>query len=198
MEHSAISFLGPVSAVSKLLTLVLIGLSTAGATSVSSLSFEELTDRSEVIVTGKIDRAWADWDAEHKYIWTHYELGVSTALKGTPGDTVVLSEPGGLVGIQGIAGSVDYQPGEAVLVFLQRMPNGYLRTTGWSQGKYTVDKAGRLHAWVLPGGLQTVDTRSGNPATALRSLDGIRITDLRGLVLLRTQALETQSQRGTR
>jgi hypothetical protein len=197
MEHSAINFLGAAA-------LVLVGLSTAGATSVSSLSFEELTDRSEVVVTGKINRAWADWDAEHKYIWTHYELGVSAALKGTPGSTLILSEPGGLVGIEGmsIAGSVRYQAGEAVLVFLQRMPNSYLRTTGWSQGKYTVDKAGRLHSAVLPGGLETVDTKSDSKshtvATTLRSIDGMRVTDLRGLVLLRIQALGTQTQRGTR
>jgi hypothetical protein len=197
MEYSAISFLGAVSRVSTLvlvLTCMLIGLSTAGATSVPSLSFEELTDRSEVVAAGKIDRAWADWDAEHKYIWTHYELKVSAALKGTPGATVILSEPGGLVDIQGmsIAGSVGYQAGEAVLVFLQRMPNGYLRTAGWSQGKFTVDESGRVHPSVLPGGLRTVDTkgdtRSGNTATSLRSIDGMRVSDLRGLVLLRNQA----------
>jgi hypothetical protein len=201
MEHSAIRFPG---AVSRVLTWALIGLSTAGATSVSTLSLEELTDRSEVIVTGKINRSWADWDTEHKYIWTHYELGVSSALKGAPDATVILSEPGGLVGIQGmnIAGAVGYQAGEAVLVFLQRMPNGYLRTTGWGQGKYAVDKAGRLHAAVLAGGLETIDSKSDTKsriaATALRSIDGMRVTDLRGLVSLRTQTLGTQTQKGTR
>jgi hypothetical protein len=192
MSKGTISTVGTVSIIWALL-------GTSSATSVPSLSFEELTDHSELIVAGQINRAWADWDTAHKYIWTHYELSVSAALKGTPGATVILSEPGGLVGIQGmsIAGSVGYQAGEAVLVFLQRMPNGYLRTTGWSQGKYIVDKAGRLHATVLPGGIQTADTKgdtkSRMAATALRSIDGIRVTDLRGLVLLRTQ-----TQRGTR
>src|SRR5580700_2249544 len=125
------------------------------ATSVPSLTFEELTDRSELIVSGQVTRSWADWDSEHKFIWTHYELSVSNAQKGTPGLTVELAEPGGVVGIQGmaIAGAVVYQPGDHVLVFLQRMPNGYLRTTGWSQGKYTVDSTGRLHAAGSIGGL---------------------------------------------
>jgi hypothetical protein len=170
--------------------LLPILLSTLGATSVPSLSFEELTDRSELVVTGQINRTWTEWDTAHKYIWTHYELDVSAALKGTPGETVILSEPGGVVGIQGmtIAGSVGYRAGDTVLVFLQRMPNGYLRTTGWSQGKFAVDKTGRLHASALHGGLEVVDTKGRAAATPLRSIDGMRITQLGGLIRARGKA----------
>jgi hypothetical protein len=194
MERSSSGFFGAVP-------WVLVLLATAGATSIPSLSFEELTDRSELIVTGRINRAWADWDTGHKYIWTHYELGVSAALKGNPDATVILSEPGGVSGIEGmnIAGSVVYHPGETVLLFLQRMPNGYLRTTGWSQGKYRVDKTGRLQAAALPGGMEVVDTKTRSiRATALRSLDGMQVADLRALVSLRIEALRIQAQRGTR
>jgi hypothetical protein len=160
------------------------------ATSVPSLTFEELTDRSELIVSGQVTRSWADWDSEHKFIWTHYELSVSNAQKGTPGLTVELAEPGGVVGIQGmaIAGAVVYQPGDHVLVFLQRMPNGYLRTTGWSQGKYTVDNTGRLHAETSLRGLDVVSAQKGAAAaTPVRTLDGMTVAELRSRISARLQ-----------
>jgi hypothetical protein len=175
------------------LTVALLIASNAGATTVPSLSFEELIDQSELIVSGQVTRSWTDWDSEHKFIWTHYELSVASAQKGTAASTVVLSEPGGNVGIQGmaIAGAVVYQVGDRVLVFLQRMPNGYLRTTGWSQGKYIVDSSGRLHAETSLRGLEVVSAQKGapltQPATPLLTLDGMNVTELRGRISARLQ-----------
>ena len=104
--------------------LALVILPQAVATSVPSLTFNELTDRSEVIVAGRITRSWSDWDSERKFIWTHYELSVSSVHKGAARIAVTVSEPGGVVGGRGmsIAGSVEYSPGDQVAVFLQRMP----------------------------------------------------------------------------
>ncbi|HTA42325.1 MAG TPA: hypothetical protein VK789_07760 [Bryobacteraceae bacterium] len=167
----------------------LLWLSTANATTVPGLSFEELTDQSDLIVSGQINRSWTDWDSEHKYIWTHYALTVSSALKGIAGATVDVSEPGGVVGNQGmnIAGAPAYQTGEQVLVFLHRMPNGFLRTTGWTQGKYTVDRAGLLHAAGSSIGLDVV----GSAAGRIRSLEGMNVAQVRGLVAAR---IRTQPQ----
>lgn len=107
---------------------------------VPRLSFEELTDQSDLVASGYINRSWVAWDASHKYLWTHYELDVTSLHKGTAGRVVEFAEPGGTAdGIaMEIAGSVIYVPGENVFVFLQKMPNGYLRTTGWAQGKYSL------------------------------------------------------------
>lgn len=148
----------------------------AGATSVIQLSFEELVDRSEAIVSGQVTRSWAAWDAEHKFIWTHYEVAVSAVHKGTPGTTVVVSEAGGTLDgrVMTIAGTVTYRAGENVLVFLTRVPNGYLRTTGWGQGKYTVDGKGILH-----GG---ASLRAG---TSIPSLEGMSAAQLHALVAAR-------------
>jgi hypothetical protein len=161
--------------------------STARATSVARLSFEELTDQSEIVVSGQINRSWAEWDAEHKYIWTRYELGVSGTLKGSVGSTVTLSEPGGIVGDKGmnIAGAVGYQLGERVVVFLQRMPNGYLRTAGWSQGKFRVDQDGKLHGDASAMGAELVVGANARAATPLRSIEGLSVAQLRGLVSAR-------------
>jgi len=175
------------------LSVALLIASNAVATTVPSLSFEELIDQSERIVSGQVTRSWTDWDREHKFIWTHYELSVASVQKGTPESTVVLSEPGGNVGIQGmtIAGAVVYQVGDRVLVFLQRMPNGYLRTTGWSQGRYIVDDSGLLHAETSLRGLEVVSVQIGaglaKPATPPLTLDGMSITELRGRISARLQ-----------
>jgi hypothetical protein len=159
----------------------LLLLQAAGATVVGRLSFEELVDTSDLIVSGRITRAWAAWDADHKYIWTHYEVSVKSALKGAPGSTVEMAEPGGTLDGQvlSIAGTVVYTPGENVLVFLQRMPNGYLRTTGWGQGRFLVDANGRIHADSILRGLEIIDTRSPLPASRpLTTLEGLSLNDL--------------------
>jgi hypothetical protein len=162
------------------LSIALLWASKGGASSVPSLSFEELTDRSELVVTGHVTRVWTDWDSEHKYIWTHYELTVSATHKGFAVTMVVVSEPGGVVGIQGmaVAGAVTYQPAEDVVVFLQRMPNGYLRTTGWSQGKFDVDAAGRLRPQNIPGGVEFASPAGVPLATSLRTLNGMTVAQL--------------------
>jgi hypothetical protein len=87
-----------------------------------------------------------------------------------------------------VAGAVVYQPGNRVLVFLQHMPNGYLRTTGWSQGKYTVYNTGRVHAEASSRGLEIVSAQKGAAAsTPLRSIDGITIAELRARIVNRAQ-----------
>ena len=173
------------------LSIALLGVSNAGGTSVPGLSFEELTDRSDLVVTGQVARSWTDWDSPHKYIWTHYELAVSATLKGAAGAGVVVSEPGGVVGIQGmsVAGAVTYRPGERVLVFLQRMPNGYLRTTGWSQGKFDLDDTGHLHPQSAFGGVEFVDPPHGvSGSTPLREFNGVTVAEFYARIAARLKA----------
>lgn len=161
------------------------------ATLVPALSLEQLTDKSEAVVSGTVGRSWSDWDSDHKYIWTHTEIAVTKIHKGAPGKTVVVSEPGGTVGDRGmsIAGAVSYAPGEQVVVFLQRMPNGYLRTTGWNQGKFVVDTAGRVHG--SGGGMEIVQPDAQGKAsdsTALRAMEGVAAAELQARVERRVRA----------
>lgn len=156
--------------------LAALGLFAAGpawATSVPRLSFEELTDRSEVIVQGDITQKWTNWDAGHKQIWTHYELSVTRALKGNPGASVTISEPGGVLGELGmrIPGTPVYTVDDHVLVFLARMPNGLLRTTGWGQGQYRVDASGILHASESLRAIELLPRNQGSSVT-IESLTG--------------------------
>src|SRR4051812_8901780 len=68
----------------------------ASATTLQRLTFEELTDSADAIVSGKVTRSWAAWDAGHHYIWTHYTVEVASVQKGVQATTVELSEPGGV------------------------------------------------------------------------------------------------------
>jgi hypothetical protein len=135
-----------------------------------------------------------DWDNDHRNIWTHYELAVSSVHKGAAGATVALSEPGGVSGgfRESIAGAVTYNPGDKVLVFLQRMPNGYLRTTGWAQGKYAIDSAGRVHASAALADIELTPGRSVS-ASAPLSLDGLTETELGARVVARVRSRQIKS-----
>lgn len=166
----------------RLIAAGLLFLHGAGATIVPQLSFEELTDTSELVVSGTVTRSWAAWDANHKYIWTHYELAVAAAAKGAPGAKVEFAEPGGKLDgvLHAIAGAVTFQQGESVVLFLQRMPNGYLRTTGWGQGKYNLDADRRMRGASALRGVELVDLRKGLPpgSTALEALNGMTLSEL--------------------
>ena len=166
-------------------------LTIASASDLPRLSFNELTDNSELIVSGHVTRTWTDWDADHKYIWTHFELTVSSTHKGTAGQTVDIAEPGGQVdGIgMSISGAAGYRVGDSVMVFLSRMPNGYLRTAGFGQGKYTVDAAGRVHGEVALKTAETVAVGTGGapPAGAVRSLDGMSVGQVGQMVAARVR-----------
>jgi hypothetical protein len=142
------------------------------AATVPELSLEELTAQSEIILHGRVLRSWSAWDAAHRNIWTHHEIEVLDGIRGAALKTVVASEPGGTVDglTMRISGEVAYAPGEEMVVFLYRTPIGYLRATGYGQGKYTIrgsrirSNAGGVEL-ALPAGRE----RSG---TSLRGLEG--------------------------
>ncbi|MBI1356668.1 MAG: hypothetical protein GC160_20200 [Acidobacteria bacterium] len=114
------------------------------ATLVPEVGFETLVADSEAIVHGTVVRSWTAWDEGHAAIWTHYEVRVASWLKGSPASTIRISEPGGSVGgvHTQIVGAPRYAVGEEIVVFAHRTPIGYLRTSGWSQGKFVVSAGG--------------------------------------------------------
>ena len=124
----------------QLLFLLFLAGALAHATLVPRMTLEQAVDDSELIVQGTVVRTWSAWGDKRQFIWTHYELKVSDALKGLATRSIVVSEPGGTVGDTGmqIAGAPRYSVGEEVVLFATRTPIGYLRTAGWGQGKYVV------------------------------------------------------------
>ena len=141
---------------------------------------EELTAQSQVIVEGNVVRSWTAWDAEHKYIWTHYEVSVTDALRGPRTTTVTVSEPGGtLEGVhQQFSGAVPYVAGESAVLFLYKTPIGYWRSVGGPQGKFIVEPDGRVRPSVQDA--MFID-RSGRPpaGTPLAALNGLRLAEFK-------------------
>jgi hypothetical protein len=123
-----------------LLALALAALSPVYGTLVPRLSFEELVGQSDVVAHGRVASIRVAWDAERENIWTHYEIALDEALKGSPGRTVEIQEPGGeLDGVRmEIIGAPHYELGEEVVVFASPTPAG-LRTCGWGQGRFVVE-----------------------------------------------------------
>ena len=168
---------------------VLLGGSLAAAV-VPELSLEELTRQSQVIVHGRVLRSWSEWDAKRQNIWTHHEIEVLDPLSGSVQKTVVASEPGGTVDglTMRISGEVAYAQGEEMVLFLYRTPIGYLRATGYAQGKYTIRGARiRSNSGSVELAIPTGRTRNG---TSLRGLDGVDL----GAFKLRVRSV-LQSQR---
>jgi len=159
----------------------LLSLSILHAAMAPRMSLEQLVSRSEVIAQAQVVSSWPAWDAEHRYIWTHYQMRVTDPIRGAAGNLVV-SEPGGsLDGVfQGFSGMTGWTAGENVIVFLHHVPNGYLRTTGGQQGVARISAEGRV-------ALNLREAVGVTPeGTDLRTMSGLSLADfktrLRGVV----------------
>ncbi|MGI8989256.1 MAG: hypothetical protein ACR2I2_06700 [Bryobacteraceae bacterium] len=135
------------------------------ASSTPRVSFEELVDRSDSIISGRVVRSWPAWDRSHQFIWTHHELAVKYAIKGSAAKSVIVSEPGGTVDgmTMVIPGTVQFPEGQDLLLFLYKTPIGYLRTVGEEQGEYVVAADGRLQ-----GASISLPAINGLPARELK------------------------------
>jgi hypothetical protein len=142
------------------------------------LSLEDLAARSDSIVEGRIVRAWSGMDPENRFIWTHYEMAAHSTLKGQAGSTITITEPGGTLGGRTlyVPGTTHYAVGEDVAVFLYRTPIGYLRTTNYGQGKFTISNGGLVHvnrAIQLAGAEVSASAFRSSGGTSVQSLEGV-------------------------
>jgi hypothetical protein len=104
--------------------LVLLPLVAAG-TVVIRLTFEEQVKAATAIVRGKVGQSQAQWDEGHRRIWTYTELTVAESLKGSAKGTILVRQPGGVVGPigQDVAGVATFSAGEEVVLFLHAPPD---------------------------------------------------------------------------
>jgi hypothetical protein len=152
--------------------LLLIGLP-AAATTMLRLDVPELAQSSDTVVHGTVRRVESRWSGDRRRIITDVEIQVTEALKGEPGSTVLLIQPGGSVGDigQAVHGSASFTPGEEVVVFLERKGASAFRLSGMAQGKYQVRRAADSQTVLaVPEDTQQVllldpDTRQATTAT---------------------------------
>jgi hypothetical protein len=122
------------------------------ATVLRYLPFEEQVDSSRVIVVGTVVGRAAKWNGSHTLISTEVVVRVEQALKGSPGATLTVSVPGGV--LDGIGQAVDGAPnlleGRRYVLFLERTDGAAYRVTGFSQGSYAVTAAADGKSRVAP------------------------------------------------
>lgn len=120
---------------------LLLGLS-AGATTMLRTDVAELTYAADAVVQGTVRRVESRWSGDHRRIITDVEIQVTEALKGEPGSTVIVTQPGGHVdGIgQVVHGLASFTPGEEVVVFLERRGKDAFQVSAMAQGKFRVQR----------------------------------------------------------
>lgn len=108
-----------------LLLATLLAPLTALATVVLSLSMEEMTERAPLVVHATVHATEPGWDQERAKIWTWTELVVKETLKGRAFPSVLVKQPGGVVGEVGmqVSGAATFAPGEEVVLFLEPAPD---------------------------------------------------------------------------
>ncbi|MBX5480901.1 MAG: hypothetical protein IRZ16_03475 [Myxococcaceae bacterium] len=111
----------------------------ARATVVKAATFEELSAIVPVIVRGRVVAQQSRWDDAHRRIQTFTELQVTETLKGRVGPTILVRQPGGIVGDIGqhVSGAARFELGDDVVLFLEHPgddPNGFI-VSGLAAGK---------------------------------------------------------------
>ena len=114
----------------------------AAAVTTRPLSISELTTVADTIVVGRVRGAEAETSSAGA-IRTRIALDVEQVLKGRAraGAPITIIEPGGNVGgvTATVADAPTFAPGERVLVFLTRRPDGSLHVAHLFQGKFSVE-----------------------------------------------------------
>lgn len=159
-----------------LAALLLFGLP-ASATTLLRLDVPELSQNSDTVVHGTVRRVESRWSGDRRRILTDVEIEVTESLKGQPGSTVLVIQPGGKMGDIGqmVHGTASFVPGEEVVVFLERKGASAFQLSGMSQGKYQVRRAAdNATALAVPEDTQHVllldpDTRQAT-STARKTL----------------------------
>lgn len=93
----------------------------ANATVVISQSLEEMAQTAPIIVEGTVEQVQTQWAESAARIYTYAEISVSRPLKGKVKSTVLVKQPGGIIGELGhsVAGAARFKTGEKVLLFLE-------------------------------------------------------------------------------
>ncbi|MFP2934099.1 hypothetical protein ACLESO_55040 [Pyxidicoccus sp. 3LG] len=125
-----------------MLLMALLGGLPAAATTQLAVDLPGLAKGSDAVVHGVVRRVESRWSGDKMRIVTDVEIQVTESLKGQPGNTVLVTQPGGRVGDVGqvVHGLASFTPGEEVVVFLEKRGARAFRVHSMAQGKYQVKR----------------------------------------------------------
>ena len=107
------------------------------------LSVDKMTQKSEIIVTGKVVDKVCEWNQEKDKILTRVTVQVDQIHKGKGlAESLVVTHLGGEIGEVGeyYSGTPRFNEDEEVFLFLRKDGKGSLRVVGSNQGKYTITR----------------------------------------------------------
>src|ERR1700683_5091627 len=109
------------------------------ASTLQRLSLADMIQKSTMIVRGTIQPG-SSAAFRGPIIYTHFQLSVETAYKGTPGQVIDVAVPGGAVNAiqQPVAGAPLLVPLQDYVFFLWTSKSGLTQVIGLSQGLFNV------------------------------------------------------------
>jgi len=112
------------------------------ATQVMYRTSQDLGSESALVVQGRVAGVQSYWNETHSKIFTEAQVTIEESYKGGRPGTVRVLQLGGIVGHvrMTVAGSLSWNPGEEVLLFLEPSMGGAYQVSGFSQGKFTVER----------------------------------------------------------
>ena len=112
------------------------------ATQIYYRSVRELGSQSQLVVRGHVVGVRSYWNDRQTKIFTETTIATDESYKGKAGATVKLTQLGGTVGNMKVtvSGALYWRPGEEVLLFLEPYTAGTFHVSGFSQGKFTVER----------------------------------------------------------
>lgn len=133
----------------------------ADATQVLYRTAQELGADAALVVDGRVTNVRSYWNDTGTKIITEATVNVAGTHKGNAPATVAVVQLGGVVGNvrQTVHGALQWQPGEEVLLFLDAALPGTYQVSGFSQGKYRIERDDRGRAFVqqiVPDGAELV------------------------------------------
>lgn len=129
----------------KLLMLVIV-LTFCGhsvcATEIVYQSPRELGKQSTLVVLGTVGNVRSFWNEKKTKIFTEIDVSVEQSYKGGMSGSVKLLQLGGVVGNVRVtvSGALSWSPGEEALLFLQPSVQGSYQVSGFSQGRFPVER----------------------------------------------------------
>ena len=131
----------PIRPIRLVLTLLMLSLGTAEAGTVRAMNLAQMTDRADMIFTGRVMGKRAEWNAERTRIYTYVTFEVETYLKGgNDARVATVRLLGGQVGryLAYLPGTPRFGIGEEVLLFCAGQKARVPSVLGLSLGKFTI------------------------------------------------------------
>lgn len=124
----------------RLITLaVAVSCVTLTASTLQRLSLTDMIQKSTMIVRGTLQPG-STAALRGAIIYTHFQLSVTTAYKGTPRQTIDVAVPGGVLNgmQQPVSGAPMLAAGQDYVFFLWTSKSGLTQVIGLSQGLFNV------------------------------------------------------------